>query len=205
MKGFVLKLTKAKNEDLIVSILTQDEHRVYYRFFGARHSILQLGHLIDFEVYETYQNFLPQIRHLSHIGFPWIREPQTLLLWHQFIYAYEKHLKDTTYLDSFYYLLLQKAVLHLEKQNPKRVICDCYFSLLKEEGRLSLKNECFICQNPLNETVIFIQGLKMTHPQCLHGIPLSKKRIIDALKRGKTTFLNDEEVSILHHIILQGF
>ncbi|NPA50850.1 MAG: recombination protein RecO, partial [Epsilonproteobacteria bacterium] len=42
MQGFILDLRRVREEDLIVTIITKDEIRDYYRFFGARHSILQL-------------------------------------------------------------------------------------------------------------------------------------------------------------------
>jgi hypothetical protein len=43
MKGFIVSLRRAKNEDLIVTLLEERALRSYYRFYGARHSILQLG------------------------------------------------------------------------------------------------------------------------------------------------------------------
>jgi len=85
MKGFVLGLRKAKNEDSIALVLSHKDVRTYYRFFGARHSILQLGNLIDFEVEGEGSSFLPRLRSLSHLGFPWLFDKNKLLLWHNFI------------------------------------------------------------------------------------------------------------------------
>ena len=62
IKGFILSVRKSKNEDSIALVLSPTEVRTYYRFFGARHSILQLGNLIDFEVEGEGSSFLPRLR-----------------------------------------------------------------------------------------------------------------------------------------------
>ncbi|HHD80915.1 MAG TPA: recombination protein RecO, partial [Campylobacterales bacterium] len=85
MKGFILNIRKAKNEDIIVTVLSNCEVRSYYRFYGARHSILQLGNLIDFEVQESKNGFMPQIRKISHISFTWISSTNHLSIWQNFI------------------------------------------------------------------------------------------------------------------------
>lgn len=70
MRGFILNIKSAKNENSIVTILDKNSVTNYWRFFGARHSILQLGNLIDFEVSESKNNFMPNMRSLSYISFP---------------------------------------------------------------------------------------------------------------------------------------
>jgi len=67
MKGFVVALRRAKNEDSIAIVLSEKTIQSYYRFFGARHSILQLGHLIDFEVEGEDGRFMPRLRNLSQM------------------------------------------------------------------------------------------------------------------------------------------
>jgi len=49
VRGFIINIRKAKNEDVIVTVLSNSNVNFYWRFFGARHSILQIGNLIDFE------------------------------------------------------------------------------------------------------------------------------------------------------------
>jgi len=90
-------------------VLTREHIRTYYRFFGARHSILQLGNLIDFEVEGEDGRFLPRLRSLSHIGFPWLFERNRLMLWHNFIQKFVPHLKDADEIDPFYFNLLLDA------------------------------------------------------------------------------------------------
>jgi len=148
MKGFVIALRKAKNEDLICTILTPHSVRSYYRFFGARHSILQLGHLIDFEVEGAQESFLPRLRGLSHLGFEWLYDNNHLLLWHNYIKLFEPHLRDTDEIDPFYYDLLLQSAKKWGRQNPKRIVCENYIQLLKHEGRLHDHQSCYICEQP---------------------------------------------------------
>ena len=70
MRGFIVNIKKAKNEDVVVTVLTNNSVQSYWRFFGARHSILQIGNLVDFEVKESQNNFMPQMRSLSQLSFP---------------------------------------------------------------------------------------------------------------------------------------
>ena len=37
MRGFVINIKKAKNEDIIVTVLGDNSVTDYWRFFGARH------------------------------------------------------------------------------------------------------------------------------------------------------------------------
>ncbi|MEJ2489060.1 MAG: hypothetical protein P8Y50_04545 [Sulfurovaceae bacterium] len=65
---------------MIALILSKNEIKSYYRFYGARHSILQVGYLVDFENENRYSSFMPQLRSLSHIGFSWLKDKNRLLL-----------------------------------------------------------------------------------------------------------------------------
>jgi hypothetical protein len=204
MKGFVLGLRKAKNEDTIALVLTQNEIRTYYRFFGARHSILQLGNLIDFEVEGEGSSFLPRLRSLSHIGFPWIFDKNKLLLWHNFIKKFEPHLKDTSELDSFYFNLLLNAAKKWDKQNPKRIVCESYLELLNYEGRLYFQENCFICEQRIEEDIALMQAFKPAHPACIYNIALPTKKILDFFKTKKSVFLDDHEVDHLFEVVMKG-
>ncbi len=205
MKGFVLGLRKAKNEDTIALVLTQKDIRTYYRFFGARHSILQLGNLIDFEIEGEGSNFLPRLRSLSHLGFPWLFDKNRLLLWHNFIKKFEPHLKDTNTLDAFYFDLLLKAAKKWDKQNPKRIICESYLELLDYEGRLYPEENCFICEQRIEEEISLMQAFKPAHPSCIYSIALPTKKILDLFKIKKSIFLDDHEVDHLYEVIMKGF
>ena len=205
MKGFVLSIRKVKNEDSIALILTASSVKVYYRFFGARHSILQLGYLIDFEVEGENSTFLPRLRSLSHMGFPWLFDKNRLLVWHQFIQKFEVHLKDATEVDSFYYQLLLDAARKWNHQNPKRIVCESYMALLHYEGRLSMEDTCFICEAPIEEEIALMQAFKVAHPSCIYAPALPAKKIFDALSSKKSIFLEDYEVEYLFDVVMKGF
>jgi len=101
MKGFILKLNRAKGEDMVVTVLSEHNVGTYYRFYGARHSVLQLGYLIDFEVEQDKANFLPRLRGVTHIGFPWLYDRAKLMDWHRFISIFEPHFRDVNEITSF--------------------------------------------------------------------------------------------------------
>jgi len=205
MKGFILALRKARNEDSIVTLLTRNERRVYYRFFGARHSILQFGHLIDFEVEGEDSSFLPRLRGLSHIGFPWLFEPNRLLLWHNFIALFEPHLKEASTIDSFYYTLLLEAAQKWDKQNPKRLICESYLKLLSHEGRLHQVDSCYICETPIHKEVALMQAFIPAHPACLYATALPTTKIVAFFETQSTAHLEDYEVEYLFTLVMRGF
>lgn len=204
MKGFVLELRKAKNEDSIALVLGPKEVRTYYRFFGARHSILQLGNLIDFEVEGEGSRFLPRLRSLSHIGFPWLFDKNRLLLWHNFIKLFAPHLKDTEEIDSFYYDLLLQAAQKWDRQNPKRIVCESYIQLLEYEGRLHDEENCYICERPIETKMALMQAFIPAHPECLYSSSLSKKKILAFFQSKKTIHLEDYEVEYLFDIVMKG-
>lgn len=205
MKGFVLGLRKAKNEDSIALVLSNKNIRTYYRFFGARHSILQLGYFIDFEVEGENGTYLPRLRSLSHLGFSWLFDKNKLLLWHQFIQKLEFHLRDASEIDSFYYALLLDAAKKWDRQNPKRIVCESYMELLAYEGRLDGSEYCFICEERVADEIALMQGFKVAHPHCIYAPSLPTKKILDALKMRSTIFLEDFEVSYLYEVIMKGF
>ncbi len=204
MKGFVIALRKAKNEDMIVTILSPENVGIYYRFFGARHSILQFGHLIDFEVEGEQSSYMPRLRNLSHLGFEWLYDNNRLLLWHNYIRLFEPHLRDTEEIDPFYYELLLGAAKKWGRQNPKRVICENYIALLKYEGRLHDDDNCYICEQPIDGELSLMQAFIPAHPSCIQGASLKKERLHYFFESGKTLYLEDNEVDYLCGIILRG-
>jgi hypothetical protein len=205
IKGFILSVKKAKNEDSIAVVLTSNNIRTYYRFFGARHSILQLGNLVDFEVEGEDGRFMPRLRSLSHMGFPWLFDKNKLLLWHNFIKKFEPHLRDADELDSFYYDLLLNAAKRWHKQNPKRIVCESYITLLDYEGRFYPEENCFICEQRIEEDISLMQAFKPAHPSCIYSPALPTKKILDFFETKKSIFLEDHEVDYLFDIVMKGF
>lgn len=203
MKGFIVSLRPAKNEDLIVTLLEEQALRSYYRFYGARHSILQLGYLIDYES-EEESRFMPRLRRVSHLGFPWLYRRNRLMLWQQFIRLFEPHLRDTELLDPFYFNLLLDAARRWEKQNPKRVICEAAHRLLHFEGRLHSLETCYICERPLEDEIALMTALLPAHPQCIYGPALSRKKLESFFETGKTAWLDESEVDYLYRLVLKG-
>lgn len=186
-------------------MITATEIRTYYRFFGARHSILQLGNLVDFEVEGEDGRFMPRLRSLSHIGFPWIFDKNKLLMWHNFIQKFEPHLRDAEELETFYYDLLLRAAKRWDKQNPKRVVVESYITLLDYEGRLYVQENCFICEQRIEEDIALMQAFKPAHPSCIYSPTLPTKKILDFFENKKTVFLDDYEVDYLYTVVMKGF
>ncbi len=204
MKGFVIALRKAKNEDMIATVLSPGNVGVYYRFFGARHSILQFGHLIDFEVEGEQESYMPRLRNLSHLGFEWLYDHNRLLLWHNYIKLFEPHLRDTEEIDRFYFDLLLDSAKKWAKQNPKRIVCENYISLLKHEGRMHGDDLCYICEGQIKEEVSLMQAYIPAHPSCIQSAAIQKKKLHYFFKSGKTIYLDDNEVEYLYQVAMRG-
>jgi recombinational DNA repair protein (RecF pathway) len=205
MKGFILSIQPVRDEDCIVTILSPHQVGIYYRFYGARHSVVSLGFLIDFEIEGEDGKFLPRLRSISHISFNWLSSNAKLLIWHQFIQALARHLKDVEEIDPFYYNLVLKSAQKMTKQNPKRVLVESYLELLEYEGRIYDENSCYICQAQLGYQVGLMQSYKLTHPECIFSVPLNKKSIIEALHKQTTIHLDDGEVDYLFGVMCRGF
>jgi len=204
MKGFILNIRKAKNEDVIVTVLSNCEVTSYYRFFGARHSILQVGNLIDFEIQESKNGFMVQIRKISHISFPWIFSHNHLFIWQNFIKLFEPHLKEATQIDSFYFDLLLKIAKKWHKQNPKRLAVEAYIEILDYEGRLYDNGFCYICEDVLDEQVGLMRAYLPAHPRCIYGYSYDKQQIFKLFDTKLTIHLNDNIVDKLFNTLLKG-
>jgi recombinational DNA repair protein (RecF pathway) len=204
IKGFILKHQQAKGEDIILTILS--EHRVdkYYRFYGARHSILQFGYLIDFEIEEN-GNFLPRVRRVSHNGFSWLYNREKLFIWHKFISIFEPHFKDVKELDSIYFKSLLDCAQKWDKQSPKRLIIETITKLLNFEGRLQPLNRCAICNGLLNEHITLIDNFMPAHSSCANLEPIKKEYLEYLFKYNSTIWLDDDIVNRLYLIALKSF
>ncbi|CAA6826259.1 MAG: Unknown protein [uncultured Sulfurovum sp.] len=204
MHGFILNIKRAKNEDVIVTVLNNNSITDYWRFFGARHSILQVGNLVDFEVSESKNNFMPNMRSLSHISFPWIFSNNHLLIWQNFIKLFEPHLKDIIEVDNFYFNLLLNVARKWDKQNPKRLAVEAYVTLLAHEGRLYDNGFCYVCEEVLDKEVGLMRAFLPTHPTCIYAHALNKKEIFTLYNTKSTIHLNDDVVEKLYLILLKG-
>ena len=205
MKGFILKLNRAKNEDMVVTILSEHTVDSYYRFYGARHSVLQLGYLIDFEVEQDKSNFLPRIRSITHNGFQWLYNREKLMNWHRFISIFEPHFRDVKEIDSFYFYSLLDTAKKWEKQNSRRLIVETFTNILKYEGRINNLSKCVICGSKIENELSLIKGFMPTHPFCSHSVAVDKNSIENLFGTSSTLMLNDDTVEVLSEIALKGF
>ena len=204
LKGFILKVQKAKNEDIIVTILSQNSVKKYYRFYGARHSILQLGYLIDFETEES-GTYMPQVRRVSHIGFDWLYNREKLMLWHRFISIFEPHFRDINEIEPFYYESLLKAAKRWNKQSAKRLIVETYINILKYEGRVLPLSTCVLCKQKIENSISVIDGFLPTHSSCSHTESVEYKAIKRLFEEATTIDLDDNTIDRLYLIALKGF
>ncbi|MBD3792578.1 MAG: recombination protein RecO [Campylobacterales bacterium] len=204
MRGFIINIRKAKNEDVIVTVLSKSSIESYWRFFGARHSILQLGNFIDFESEQDRSNFMPKMRHLSQLSFPWIFSANHLLLWQNFISLFEPHLREATALDSFYFDLLMDVAKKWDRQNPKRLAVEAYIQLLRYEGRLYDNGFCHICEEILDDKIGLMRAFIPAHPNCIYAPALEKEKVFKLFDTGSTIELDDEMVEQLYGVLLKG-
>ena len=190
---------------MVVKLLTQDSIIISYRFYGARHSILQLGYLIDFELEQDKANFLPKLRSISHIGFPWLYERQKLFLWHQYISVFSQHFHDVGDIDGFYFQTLLNIAKKWHKQSPYRLIVESFVDILKFEGRLHNIQRCIVCSKNITEdNISLIKGFLPTHTYCANSITLPKKEINDLFNSSSSLLLNDDMVKSLSSIVFKG-
>lgn len=205
MQGYIIKISKARDEDVIVSILAQDSLYTLYRFYGARHSQINLGFKIDFEVQGSANVSISRLRKVMHLGFPWITDRSRLFIWQQFTGLFHKHLQDSEALDPFYFDLLENASAIWNTQNPKRIAIEAYTKLLNHEGRLHTDMHCFFCENEIKKDVTLIRAFLPAHAECIHAIPIDIKAIEELFITGSSLFLDDQEVERIWHIVLEGF
>ena len=204
MQGFISGIRKQKNEDIIVHIITQSHFLTLYRFYGIRHSIIQIGRKIDFEV--DYNGiFMPRLRAISQLGFEWENDYQKMRYFQGFMRLLDRHLNGTEEISSFYFELLNRALVIISKQRPNRALLDLYALLLENEGRKGLNNSCFICDEPLGDKIRIARGFLSAHPHCINGdFEIEKARFFDFLQNNKSAFLDEAEVEGLIAILMQG-
>lgn len=205
MQGYIININKVKDEDLIVTILSKENLDTLYRFYGARHSTINLGFKIDYEKESSAKSSIARLKDVVHIGFKWINEHKLLRLWQDFMSLFFAHLKDIEEIDEFYFSLIENASNNWNKQNPKRVAIESYIRLLEYEGRLHQELECFLCTNPIKDKKIsLIRAYLPTHYECSHTYAIDKNALKELYINKSSIFLNDDEIDRLWYILLEG-
>ena len=204
MQGYIINLNKVKDEDLIVTILSQGSLETLYRFYGARHGTINIGFKIDYEIEPSAKSTIGRLKDVIHIGFPWINDYKLLRLWQDFLALFSTHLKDAEDVGTFYFDLLETASSEWHKQNPKRVAIEAYVKLLQHEGRLHHELYCFLCSKPIKEDISLIRAYLPTHNECTHTLPINKDALHELFSNKSTLFLSDTEVQRLWSLLLEG-
>jgi len=204
MQGYIINLNKVKDEDLIVSILTDSNFYTTYRFYGARHSIINIGFKIDFELESNLKSTIPRLKDVIQISYPWILDSKKLYCWQRFLKLFYPHLKDVQEIESFYFELLDELAHKMEKQDPKRAICESYVKLCEYEGRLHIDYECLLCEEIIEDNISLVRSFIPTHSRCSYSKSFKLSQIQELFEEKTTISFNDEEIEYLWNILLQG-
>jgi len=204
MQGFIINLNRVKEEDLIVTIITKGNLDTLYRFYGARHGVINLGFKIDYEKEFSGKSTIARLKDVIHIGYKWLHNYELLKLWQDFTSLFYKHLKDAEDLGDFYFDILDNASQQWGKQNPKRVAIESYIKILEHEGRLHTEPYCFLCSKKLENEIALIRAYLPTHPTCSHTMGINKQALDELYRNKSSLFLSDKEVNRLWNVLLEG-
>ena len=204
MQGFIISLNRARDEDLVVTILSDSGLDTLYRFYGARHGVINLGYKIDFEIITNVKSTIGQLRDVLHLGYPWLTDHHKLRIWQQFVTLFYPHLKESEETGSFYFELLDSAAEAWAKQNPKRIAVESYVKLLEHEGRLHKELHCFFCDEIITKEVSIIRSYLPAHPNCSHTLSIEQEGLTELFENHSSLFLSDKEVDRLWLVLLEG-
>lgn len=205
MEGYIINLNRVKDEDLIVTILSKGSLQTLYRFYGARHGVINVGFKIDYELEPSAKSGISRLKDVIHIGFKWINDYKLLRLWQDFSLLFYKHLKDAEELGDFYFELVDKVSQDWNKQNPKRIAIEAYIKLLAHEGRLHKENLCFLCSLKIDTNeMTLLRAYLPAHTYCTKTPSFNKKGLKELFENSSTLFLADEEVERLWNLLLEG-
>jgi hypothetical protein len=174
-----------------------------YRFYGARHSNINIGYKIDFEL-ENTRSTIPRLKDVIQLGFPWILDNEKMYCWQRYIKLFYPHLKDVEQIDPFYFYALENLVHVMIKQNALRAICESYISLLEYEGRFHTDFECLICESEIIQDISLVRGFMPSHAKCTYSKVFDMKKMKELFEKKKLISFNDAEVEYLWDILLQG-
>lgn len=204
MQGFIIKLSRVRDEDMIVTIISEDCLTTLYRFYGARHSPINLGFKIDFESENSLKSSIPRMRDVIHLGYPWMGEYDRILIWQQFIALFYPHISSSEEIGPFYYQLLNDCANCWHEQNPKRLAIEAYVALLEHEGRLHSKMDCFFCNEPIENNISLIRAFLPAHQECSHTLSINAKGLAWLYEHYSTLFLDDHEIERLWYVMSEG-
>jgi len=205
MQGYIININKVKDEDLIITILTQNKQYTTYRFYGARHSVINLGYKIDFELQYSYKSSIPQLRNILHLAQKWNVQRNRMYVWQQFIKSFYTHLKDIENIEDFYFDLLDLSYNIWGEQNPKRVAIESYIKLLEFEGRLHDDFICFECEKKIEKEVSFLRAFLPAHKQCVYTNGYNISHVKELFSNKSTIFFDDSNIESLWQLTCEGF
>ena len=204
MQGYIIDIKNVKDDDLIVTILTADYVYTCYRFYGARHSTINIGYKIDFELETNLKSNIPRLKDVIQLGFNWILDREKLYCWQRFLKLFNSHFKDIETIDSFYFNLLDNLVHIMIKQNPKRSIVESYIKLIEFEGRLHTDYTCLLCEEEIVNNISLVRSFLPAHPTCSYSKDFKFNNVDDLFKNKTLVSFEDDEVEYLWNILLQG-
>jgi len=205
MKGFVLSTVRVKDEDLIVRILTKNEVLTLYRFYGARHSYINVGYWIDFVVEESPKATIKRLRHVIQLPFSFLFDLEKMFYYKNFVTLLNKHLIDVTNIDEFYYNLLVEIVNVMNKREPKRLLIESYVKLLEKEGRLHKDFRCFLCEKEVKDNIALARAFLPAHEKCIYAKGFSKEKLKELFFNKKSLLFDENEIDKLWNIMNLGF
>ena len=205
MRGFILGINRVRDEDLIVRILTKNEVLTLYRFYGARHSYINVGYWIDFVVEESPKATIKRLRSVVQLPFSFLLDLEKMLHFKTFIKLLNNHLSDVSYIDSFYYNLLVDIIENMKSRDSKRLLIESYTKLLEKEGRLHKSFECFLCEKKINEDISLARAFLPAHKECIYDSGFNINKIKELFFKKKSLLFNDEEIEKLWNIMNLGF
>ena len=204
MQGYIININKVKDEDLIVTILGENNLYTTYRFYGARHSIINIGYKIDFELETNLKSNIARLKDVLQLGFPWLQDREKLYCWQRFIKLFYPHLRDVENIDDFYLTLLNNLAHKMIKQNPKRAIIESYILLCEHEGRLHCEYECLLCDEKIQNDISLVRSFLPTHASCSYSKAFELKKIQELFEEKSMINFEEEEVEYIWQILLQG-
>ncbi len=205
MQGFIININRAKDEDLIVTILSKEKIYTTYRFYGARHSTINLGYKIDFELQHSIKSNIPQLRNILHLATKWNSDREKMYIWQQYMRLFFNHLKGIENIDKFYFNLIEESYRFWDKQNHKRVAVEEYAKLLEYEGRLHDNFICFKCEKQINRDISLIRGFLPAHKECIYTYAFNALHVEELFLNKSTLFFDNQDLEKLWNILSEGF
>ena len=197
-----MNTTLVKEEDLVVTILTKNRVIRLYRFYGARHSTINVGFLIDFEEEKTPVQ-INRLRNVMQIGFTFLLDINKMIIWQNFIKLLNEHFWEIEEIDNFYFDMLMD-IIHNFDRNPKRVLVENYVKLLEFEGRLHNDFECFLCEKLIENRVNLARGYLTACEECIPKKGFEIDKIKTLFNEKKTLLFDEKEIESLYNILMLG-